>query len=54
MEEGAILNEYIVAGRYPSDISFESIGRDEAEGAVSIARRIKAVVLEKLAQEPGE
>ncbi len=54
MERGAVLNEYIVAGRYPGDLSFESIGRGEAEEAVSIAQLIKATVLEKLAKGPGE
>ena len=28
--EGAVLNEYVVAGRYPRDIAFEPIGRAEA------------------------
>ncbi len=29
-EDGAVLNEYIVAGRYPGDIAFEEIGKAEA------------------------
>ena len=44
MEMGAVLNEYIVEGRYPGGLSFESIGPDEAEEAVNIARRVKALV----------
>ncbi len=36
--EGEILNEYIIAGRYPGDIAFEDIGKIEAEEAVAAAR----------------
>ena len=50
METGAVLNEYIVEGRYPGDLSFESIGPDEAEEAVNIARRVKALVAAILAK----
>lgn len=43
--EGAILNEYVIAGRYPGDITFEYIGRAEAEEALQavchIARRVR-------------
>jgi len=38
--EGAILNEYITTGRYPSDIVFERIGRSEALEALRSAKRI--------------
>jgi HEPN domain-containing protein len=38
--DGAILNEYIVTGRYPGDIAAEDIGRSEAEEALESARRI--------------
>jgi hypothetical protein len=38
--DGAVLNEYIVDGRYPGDIVFEDIGRTEAREALDIARRI--------------
>ncbi len=41
-EEAAILNEYVVAGRYPGDIAFERIGRAEAEEALTVARRIRS------------
>ena len=44
--EGIILNEYIVTGRYPDDISFEEIGLTEAEEALSAARKIRDRVLE--------
>jgi HEPN domain-containing protein len=50
METGAVLNEYIVAGRYPGDLSFESIGPDEAEEAVGVARQIEALVAARLAK----
>jgi len=42
--EGAVLNEYIVAGRYPGDIVFEDIGKPEAEEALEATRRIRARV----------
>jgi len=42
--EGAILNEYVVAGRYPGDIAFESMGRTEAEEALNATRHIRAHV----------
>ncbi len=42
--EGEILNEYIIAGRYPGDIAFEDIGKVEAEEAVAAARAIRARV----------
>ena len=53
METSAVLNEYIVEGRYPGDLSFESIGPDEAEEAVNIARRIKMLVAAILAKGAG-
>jgi len=42
--EGAVLNEYVVAGRYPGDIAFEPIGRAEAQEALDAAQRIRARV----------
>jgi len=39
--EGAILNEYIIGGRYPGDIATESIGEDEAEEALAASQRIR-------------
>lgn len=44
--EGIILNEYVVAGRYPDDISFEEIGQTEADEALRATRRIRDRVLE--------
>ena len=40
-EGGAILNEYIVAGRYPADLAYEEIGEFEADEAIAIVRQIK-------------
>ncbi len=45
VSEGAVLNEYITEGRYPGDIAYEDIGRDDAEEALRIVRRIRDVVL---------
>ena len=42
--EGAVLNEYIVAGRYPGDIAFEHIGRAEALESLDATRHIRARV----------
>ena len=44
--EAIILNEYTVAGRYPDDIAFESIGEAEAAEALAAARTIRDRVLE--------
>jgi HEPN domain-containing protein len=38
--EGAALNEYIVAERYPGDITFEEIGQAQAKEALDAAQRI--------------
>ena len=48
LEEVSILNEYITAGRYPGDVACESIGDAEAQEAVSIARRIREMVVAKM------
>ena len=48
MTEGAILNEYIVAGRYPGDIAFEETGRTQAEEALEAARSIRARVMDSM------
>lgn len=45
--DGDLLNEYITAGRYPGDLlAADSIGRVEAEEAITAAKRIRARVLE--------
>jgi len=51
MAEGAVLNEFIVAGRYPGDIAFEEIGRAQAEEALGAARRIRARVMNLMGAE---
>lgn len=43
--EGAVLNEYITAGRYPEDIAYEEIGQDDAVEAAEVVRRIRALVI---------
>lgn len=48
LEGGAVLNEYIVTGRYPGDLVHETIERTEAEEAVEIVRRIKDIVEERM------
>jgi HEPN domain-containing protein len=35
--DGAILNEYVVTGRYPGDIAAEDTGRSEAEEAAPVS-----------------
>ena len=51
--EGAVLNEYIVAGRYPGDIAFEPIGRAEAKEALHATRRIRARVRKLMSLSNG-
>jgi HEPN domain-containing protein len=46
IDEGAILNQYITAGRYTGDIGVASLGKAEAEEALAAARRIRDRVLE--------
>ena len=43
--EGAVLNEYITAGRYPEDIAYEELGPEDAEEAVQIVCRIRALII---------
>ena len=42
--EGSLLNEYIVAGRYPGDVAVEEIGATEAREALEAAQSIQAHV----------
>lgn len=54
-EGGAILNEYVIAGRYPGDLAHEEIGETEADEAVAVARRIKEMVKSMIGgEEPRE
>lgn len=50
--EGSLLNEYIVAGRYPSDIASERIGVAEAWEALDACQKIRATV--RRAMDPGD
>lgn len=52
MDEGAVLNEDIVSGRYPGDVAFEEIGRPEAEEALQAVRRIHTRTV-KFLKAPG-
>jgi HEPN domain-containing protein len=52
MGEGAVLNEYIVSGRYPGDLAFEGIGQPEVEEALLAVRRIHARVTKLLKTLP--
>ncbi len=47
-EECGLLNEYIAKTRYPSDLPFESIGKDDAREAIEAADKIEKFVLEKI------
>jgi HEPN domain-containing protein len=47
VSEGAVLNEYITEGRYPGDIAYEDIGREDAEEALDIVRRIRAIITQE-------
>jgi HEPN domain-containing protein len=40
LEEGAVLNEYAVTGRYPGDLAFDTIGEAEASEAVQAVEHI--------------
>jgi HEPN domain-containing protein len=42
--EGSLLNEYIVAGRYPGDIATEEIGAAEAKEALEAAQTVQTRV----------
>ena len=43
--QGALLNEYVVAGRYPGEIGSEAIGAAEAREALEAAQGIRTQVL---------
>ena len=47
-EECGVLNEYITEARYPDDLSFESIGENDAKEAIESADKIERFVLEKI------
>lgn len=45
LADGETLNEYITEGRYPGDIAYEDIGKDDAEEALEIVSRIRALIM---------
>ncbi len=45
VDEGIILNEYIIAGRYPEDLAYEQLGAKEAREAINAVRKIRDRVL---------
>jgi HEPN domain-containing protein len=47
-EECALLNEYITEARYPGDLPFDSIGKDDAQEAIMAGEKIEKFVLEKM------
>jgi HEPN domain-containing protein len=49
--EGAILNEYIVAGRYPGDVFAEHIDSEASEEALKAVKRIETQVKALMAGE---
>jgi len=49
--EGAVLNEYIVAGRYPGDVFAEGIDNEAAEEALKAVERIRSRVNNIMAGE---
>ncbi len=51
VDDGALLNEYIVAGRYPGDIASEQIGEAEAKEALAAAQRIRAQVCRAMSRD---
>jgi HEPN domain-containing protein len=54
IEEGVVLNEYIVAGRYPGDIAFEIVGKAQAEEALEAAHRIRKRVMDLLSKPEND
>lgn len=47
-EECGLLNEYITESRYPGDLPFESISKDDAQEAIEAAEKIEEFVLERV------
>lgn len=48
MSDSAVLNEYVVAGRYPGDLAYEDITRSDTQEAIELVRRIRDLVAERL------
>ena len=49
--EGALLNEYIVAGRYPGDIASEQIRAAEATEALEAAQKVRTQIQRAMRKE---
>lgn len=54
LPEGQILNAYIVAGRYPSDLAVDDIGKPEAEEAIRAAQTIRTRVSQYMGDNSSE
>jgi HEPN domain-containing protein len=52
--EGIVLNEYVIAGRYPDDLSFDEIGRAQAEEALVAAQNIAQRVMTLMAKPASD
>jgi HEPN domain-containing protein len=50
VEAGRILNDYIIEGRYPGDISFENIEIVQAQEAYNVAKKIKKFIEARLSK----
>jgi hypothetical protein len=48
LSRGAILNEYITAGRYPGDLAIEIMGLAEAQEALQAVQDIRDAVITHL------
>jgi HEPN domain-containing protein len=46
--ECEMLNEYVIEGRYPGDLPFESIGEGDAKKAIEAAEKIEKHVLKNI------
>ena len=46
--ECQLLNDYAIEGRYPGDLPFEGIGKQDAKEAIEAAEKIEALVLERI------
>ncbi|MFH1321681.1 MAG: HEPN domain-containing protein [Bacteroidota bacterium] len=51
-EECHLLNEYITEGRYPGDLPFENINKDDAIKAIEAAEKIEDKVLKNINLPP--
>lgn len=54
VDQGIILNEYIIAGRYPEDLAYEQLGTAEAREALQAAHNIRDRIMDLLREPLGE